>query len=215
MATNKTRSKTQREERLTEIAALHRRGMTQVEIAEALGVSQPQIAYDLRIIQTRYQRTQLDARGALVAEKLAQYRDIRREAWLAWERSKEDAGMVVEEFVDANESDSTEGSERRIRRVVTKAGRLPNNQYLQTIMATHKAERELLGLDPEKPAAQNTLNVVVAGAEFWSGLAKQVAASMPLAVEARVVQAVEFQPESTDRIDDRMAAALASPAYPS
>jgi hypothetical protein len=209
MATNKTRSKTQREERLTEVAALHRRGMKQTEIAKAVGVSQPQIAYDLRIVQARYQATQLDDHGALVAEKLAQYRDIRCEAWAAYDRSKEDADMVVEEFVDANEADTREGSERRIRRVVTKAGRLPGNQYLLTIMRTLEAERELLGLDPEKPAAQNTLNVVVAGAEFWAGLAKQVAAAMPLAVEARVAMAVE----STDRIDDRMAAAVAGPAY--
>ena len=196
MATNKTRNRTQRESVLAEVAKMYRQGRTQTEIAETLGVSQPNVCRDLKIIRERYQRTQLDDRGALIAEKLAQYRDIRREAWLAWERSKEDAGMVVEEFVDATESDgSREGSERRIRRVVTKAGRLPVNQFLQTILATHKAERELLGLDPEKPAAQNNINVVVAGAEFWSGLVKQMKASLPLAVESRVMMAVETQPE--------------------
>ena len=196
MATNKTRSRTQREERLTEVAAMHRRGMTQTDIAKAVGVTQPQIAYDLREVRTRYQATQLDDHGALVAEKLEQYRDVRREAWLAWERSKEDAGMVVEEFVDASESDgSRDGSERRIRRVATKAGRLPGNQYLLTIMRTLDAERELLGLDPEKPAAQNNLNVVMAGAEFWAGLVNQIKQSMP-GVEQRVMMALEAEPDS-------------------
>jgi plasmid maintenance system antidote protein VapI len=196
MATNKTRSRTQREERLTEVAALHRRGMKQTEIAKAVGVSQPQIAYDLRIVQTRYQATQMKDRSALVAEKLAQYRDVGREAWLAYDRSKEDAGTVVEEFVVASESDGTrEGSERRIRRVVTKAGRLPANQYLLTILSVLKAECELLGLDPERPVAQNNLNLVVAGAEFWSNLAQQVAAQLPT-VEQRVAMAIEAEPES-------------------
>lgn len=193
MAINKTRSRTQREERLTEVAAMHRRGMTQVQIAKALGVSQPQIAYDLRIVQSRYQATQLDELDALKAEKLAQYRDIRREAWLAWERSKEDAGMVMEEFADATVFDgSRDGSERRIRRVVTKAGRLSANQYLLTILATLKAECELVGLDEERPTAPMA-NVNLIGQEFWCQLAQQITDDI------------------TDRIDAPIAAALASP----
>src|SRR5262245_27140041 len=101
MAANKTLNKTQREERLAEVARLHRQGMTQVEIAKALGVSQPQIAYDLRVLRIRYQTTQIEDHGELVAEKLAQYRDIRREAWEAWERNKQDAGKVFDEFAGA------------------------------------------------------------------------------------------------------------------
>jgi hypothetical protein len=196
MATNKTRNRTEREHQLAEVATLHEQGLTQVKIAKAVGVSQPQVAYDLRIIQTRYRATQVDKVDGRVAKIREQYREVRREAWLAWERSKEDAGMVVEDFANAKGSyASREGIERRIRRVVTRAGRLPANQYLLTILAALKAERELDGLDAERPAAP-MVNVVVAGAVFWSGLAKQVAAQMPLAVETRVLRAVESQPDS-------------------
>ena len=111
------RTKTQREADLAETARLDRLGYSQREIAAKIGVSCVQICYDLRTIRKRYARQAMEHTRELVGETLALLRDVRKEAHEAWERSK------------------------------TIKGRPPQNDFLQTILATAKATRELLGLD--------------------------------------------------------------------
>ena len=115
----------------------------------------------------------------MVQHKLAQYAEIRRVAWEAYDRSHLDAEKVVEEFGPAVEDDdddkpngkpsekyavgydpnSMKDSEVRIKRIMTREGRLPANAYLQTIMETLAAERKMLGLDAEE-APTTVVNVV-------------------------------------------------------
>lgn len=162
----KTRTKTEREEVLAKVAQLDRRGYTQKVIAEKVGVSIPQICYYLKKLRMRYIEAQLEDRSALVAMKIEQYREIRKEAWEAWERSKEDKLREVKDFgtpvlrFKLKDEDQEEKSDSArinqlsveeclvlIKKTVTKEGRLPSSEYLNIIMETLTAERKLLGLD--------------------------------------------------------------------
>lgn len=166
---NKHLTVTSREAYLQRIAKLDRRGYSQFEIAEEVGVSQPLVSKDLKLIRTRYVEDQKKAREEYVAEKLSMYAEIRKEAWAAYDRSKKVAVKEVEEFITTNEENvdgSYTSSEVRIKRIKTREGRLPANQYLTTIIQTLEAERELLGLDAPKKVDANV------GVFDWAAMAK-------------------------------------------
>lgn len=156
----KTTNIAQREDHIELVGRMRLRGYTQTEIGKALGISQRMVSYNEAIVRKRMkERLQLD-HDTLVKEKIAQYEDIRREAWAAYDKSQADAQKEVEEFATHNDEDggSLLSSEVRIKRITTREGRLPSNAYLSTIMATLQAERELLGLDALK-GPQTVVNV--------------------------------------------------------
>lgn len=156
-----------------QVEKLLRRGIPQVQIAKEVGVSPGQISLDCRAIRERWEEEYKLERRNMLMEKLAANEEIRAEAWAAWERSKEDAVKNVEEKIPIPEDENNGDEERtkrprkrrmtaeesliKIKEILTREGRLPANAYLATIMETHKADRELLGLD----AAQK-VDVVVA-----------------------------------------------------
>lgn len=159
---NKCKTKTDREAHLERVAQLDRRGWSQWQIANELGVSQALVCQDLGKIRARYKESMLRAHEELVAEKIVQYQDIRREAWAAYDKSQRDSDKEVCEY--AQVSEGTDGgdyavSEQRIKRITTREGRLPANAYLTTILSTLQAERELLGLD-EARKVEATVHVV-------------------------------------------------------
>ena len=187
------------------------RGWTQTQIRDSIKrhlgieISQPMVGIYLKQAWAEAKKDWDERSRDAVEEKVAQLREVRREAWKAWFRSMQDADKHVEEYATTKEQvapDDFVTSEDLLKRIETKEGRLANNAYLQTIRGTLKDERELLGLDPVAPQASTNVNVVVAGAEFWSGLAKQVAAQAPMAVERRLVEAVTPRDEYVDGHDD-------------
>src|SRR4051812_23819915 len=102
-------TKTEREAVLAEVARLDRLGWNQFEIATAVKVTQPQVCHYLRKIRQRHQDSQLEERGALVREKLEQYRDVMLEAWAAWERSRRDARRLTRKEAHGRGRDEDEG----------------------------------------------------------------------------------------------------------
>lgn len=165
----------EREEHLAKVAEMDRRGYFQSEIAKVMGVSQVSISNDLKVVRSRYKAVQVEDYDAKVNEKLAQYREIRREAWMAWELSKEASVETRDEYVlpyDGDRADDTPGEKRRkhtkevtrdllrIKQIVTKSGRLPNNEYLATVLKTLEAERKLLGLDVEQEQTKTSVVIV-------------------------------------------------------
>lgn len=140
------------EERRLIIAELHRKGYSAWEISCRIGITPQGVAKHLKAIKEMYRRATLEQRQALVNEKLDQYADIRKEAWEAWEKSKEDA---VRETVEEIETELG----GRTRTVVTREGRLPGNEYLRTIHHALEAERDLQGIDaPKKVNVDQTIN---------------------------------------------------------
>jgi predicted transcriptional regulator len=149
------RTKTEREADRAEAARLDRKGYTVTAIAKMIGVSKQQISYDLKRIRERHLKSCLEERAAKVAEKLEELRDIRVEAWQAWEQS---LGNIADELAERILA--------QIRAKVERCGKLkdqinsalldgikvevtgkPNTECLRIILACIRQERELLALD--------------------------------------------------------------------
>jgi hypothetical protein len=155
------RTPTQREADLEKAAKMDRRGFTQQQIADELGVHRTQIEYDLKALRKRYAATQLSETGEAVSEKVEQLREVRAEAWLAWERSKQDKEKRVNEKVTEPAEPSQSGAAgdaspktvreeiQRVKDVITTEGRLPANEYLRTIIDSLAEECKLRGLVKE------------------------------------------------------------------
>lgn len=184
------RTLTQREKDLQTAAQLDRRGYNQYAIAEALNISQQQVSFDLKAVREMYRKQTMEEMGVQIEEKRRQYRDLRIEAWEAWERSKEDARRVSEEAVVPVKMEKSrgkvkvvEGGKPRTTKVTTTTeGRLPANEYLVTILKCLEAERQLDGLDPTKKVK------VEADNSFWSVLAGLNDATSMDEIEERIAQ---------------------------
>jgi len=122
------------EEVLNKVAKFDRLGYTQFAIAAQIGVTQPVVSEYLKKIRKRYSESTLMTRDALVQEKLAQYADLRREAYDAWQRSQQslmekgERGALSLSSVDH----------------LLKVGKV---DFLHIIADTYAAERQMLGLD--------------------------------------------------------------------
>lgn len=195
-------TQTQRGQVRALIAKMDRRGFGQFDIKDALlregfDLSQPMISVYLKKIREDYKRQEVEDRAAKVRAKLEEYRDIRREAWLAYDLSQKDTFKEQSEYA-ISEDEGLEGSEQRIKRIVTIEGRLPENAYLTTIMNTLKAERELLGLDETKDRTI-TLEQALELVRAFKEAAKDVLGQHPdllRALQQRTIQIVPVPIES-------------------
>lgn len=155
MAAPKFKTALERESVKAEVSRLHRRGYSQYDIAKVLkttlkvSISQPMICNYLRDIREAYIESAVEDRKLMVYEKLAQYKEIVKEAWDQFERLKKGRRKVVRDSGDgANGSwDKTSVTEEEAE----------GSQYLRIVMDAHKAVRELMGLDEAvKLDVQNT-----------------------------------------------------------
>jgi DNA-binding transcriptional ArsR family regulator len=78
------RTKIQRVKDLEEIARRYLRGETQVQIAEAIGVTQRQISYDLKKIREAWIASSVRDFDEIVAGQLARIDELERTYWQAW-----------------------------------------------------------------------------------------------------------------------------------
>jgi hypothetical protein len=112
------------------------------------------VSYDLARIRRDYLKARQHERAALVEEKRQQLREARREAWDAWEKSKENARRVVQEKVQDGQ-----GADGRQKTVTTVEGQLPDPAYLRAVLETLRDESALLGLEaPKQVDARVSLN---------------------------------------------------------
>jgi excinuclease UvrABC ATPase subunit len=169
------------------IATMDRRGYDIPEIADRLHISEDEVKKTIEEVHTKYMNEVMAQRAALTAEKRVQLRELRKEAWEAWERSKEDRQRTVTETrpgalcpkckgqgKDARVKGrvchqcSGTGRMKDSKKVIqVHEGRLPANEYLKTIIETLREEAELLQLTT--PGSINTQVNVVA----WDTLLAQ------------------------------------------
>jgi hypothetical protein len=161
MAANK-RTATEREEALAEVAKWDRRGASARDIARRMNVSHTQVNYDLKIIRKRYAESTLLERGAAIQEKISQLREVREQAWAAWEHSKENRERSVKEKVTEGGANAGQQAER-LKVIMTTEGRLPENAYLLTVLKTLEDEANLLDLFPAKDGNNVAVVVTVVG----------------------------------------------------
>ncbi len=138
------RSNPQRQLDRIEMVKLMRRGWTQVQIAEKMGLSVTTITHDWKVVIREVAETRNKCVEELVAMKLEEYAEIKREAWKQWEESKKDyQRRVLETYTKADGTMTMKESE-------TLQGQCGDSSYLSIILQCVNAERELLGINPVK-----------------------------------------------------------------
>jgi hypothetical protein len=153
-----------------EIAKLLRRGWTQQEIGDKLGIHRTMVQHDWKIVVRELVTAQTRDAEHLVAIKLAEIREVKKEAYEAWERSKKDGQKDV---VTINEAGVKKTSK-------SKWGRLPEEAYLGIIVSCLEKEIQLTGLNPAKSFVFK--GQVTSEVFSWDGLftkmrAEQIAAN--------------------------------------
>jgi hypothetical protein len=88
------RSKAQREQDLACVKRLLGQGRTQAEIAAEIGISLQQASRYARAVLQRLRNEQQGDLARVVAVRVAQLKEVQREAWVGWEMSKQDSVRV-------------------------------------------------------------------------------------------------------------------------
>jgi hypothetical protein len=138
----KTRRPLERERDLREVAALYLHGLTQHEIAQRLNVSRPQIGYDLKVLQRRWQESALADFHAKKAADLAKVDELERTYWEAWERSCQVREVTTTERTQAS-TDPTEDTRRKAG--VRKEPRDGNPEFLRGVERCIELRCKILG----------------------------------------------------------------------
>lgn len=137
------RSEIQREADLVRIADMYCRGYNFAQIAKEIGVTIPQISYDLKEIKERWkQRTTMDL-DAKKSEELARLDAIEMEAWEAFRRSQEE---FTAQTVRAAEGKGKAGAKTKEVSKHTES-RYGDARFLDTALRCVAKRCELLGLN--------------------------------------------------------------------
>lgn len=133
--------------RREDVARRYLQGQTQSEIADVFGVSQAQISKDLAAIRAAWLASAVRDFDALKAQELAKIDAVEREYWLAWERSKKDKEISVQE---GGEVDPQTRKPRIKKVVMRKEGQAGNPAFLAGVLTCIERRCAILGLDAPK-----------------------------------------------------------------
>lgn len=177
----------EREKALARTLELYHKGWTQYQIAEELGVSQPQVCNDLKLIRERAVSATNKTRAEWVAEQLVKIDLRRREAWAAWERSKKDRKKTVHE-------ENTLGDSYGVRDREEISESPGDAAFLSALAECDRDVAALLGLNaPSKVDLQGTL------------LAINYAELMMAKGQGREGSVIEAREVSADPVETRLA----------
>ena len=120
---------------------MYLQGITQAEIGQRLGVSQPQISYDLRVLRNRWLQSSIVNINEAKARELARVDHLEREYWEAWERS---IGKHQTKTVKARGTkESAESAEQTVKTEDING----DPRYLSGVQWCINKRCEVLGLD--------------------------------------------------------------------
>lgn len=150
----KPRTQRKKELHYRKIAALYNDGYDQNEIAAAVGVSQPTVSNDFKIIEGRWKRATLIDFDTAKAAELAEIARVREEAWQAWKRSQGEVKTVTTETkIVALKTTDDDGDAIELPAIETKTitkveKMVGGKQYLDSVAWSVDRRCKLLGLDP-------------------------------------------------------------------
>lgn len=155
--TKKTsRTKDQKKRDRAIIADMYLKGYNQFDIGDEVGISQPQVAYDLKVIRKLWVESTLRDFDEAKAKELTKLDKLEQEAWEAWERSKIDKETKSQEFVkklkDEKDKKSQEDKPKVAKINLKKEGQTGNPAYLAIVKDCIKRRCDILGLDAPKKA---------------------------------------------------------------
>lgn len=130
------------------IARLYLQGETQASIAEQLGISQPTVSRDLKVIQGEWKEARIHDIDERKNIELAKIDNLELEYWEAWKRSCEDAEVMTVKkkgkIVNGNEQTIPVEAQKRTE------GQSGDPRYLAGVQWCINKRCELLGLDAPK-----------------------------------------------------------------
>lgn len=131
--------------RRDEVSALYFQGIPQYQIAERLGVDAAQVTRDLQFLERLWLEGAVENRDRWKAEEIARINHMEREAYAAWERSKQER-----ETRTARNATRPKGAETETG--LRKEQRCGDTEYLKTVQWCINKRCELRGLDAPKKA---------------------------------------------------------------
>jgi len=123
-------------QRRQRVAELFLQGWNQDAIGRELGISQPQVAADLKKINESWRESMIRDFDAARDVELARLQRLEREAWAAWERSKQPSQTAT--------VNGEAGAQTARRTVKHQYG---DPRFLDIALRCSEARRQLLGLD--------------------------------------------------------------------
>lgn len=156
MAAPQTRTPAQRLARKEEVRTLLARRYTQTQIAERLGVKQQAVSLWVKQIEADAIAAAAD-RAVEIRTTLESLAEVEREAWAAWDRSKEPG-------VTEKEEDGSSVNGPFSKSVKTTQYQVGDPAYLQLVLGCQAQRRQLLGLDAPSKAQE------IIAAELSAGL---------------------------------------------
>jgi hypothetical protein len=132
-----TRTDEQRAADREQMRAMYLRGDTQAAIAAALGLSRPQVQYDLAQLQRAWRKSGIRSFDDQKAEQLAKIDELERTYWDAWEASRKDREI-------ATQRQRANGDKEIMLR---KEGQAGDPRFLDGVMSCIERRCKLLGLD--------------------------------------------------------------------
>lgn len=157
MAAPHTKTASQKLARKEEIRRLLARRYTQGQIAAELSISQRVVSYWLDQVEADAQAAAAD-RAVEIRATLDALAEVEREAWAAWERSKEAARIEVSESGTGPKGPTAK--DRTVDRY-----QVGDSTYLNVILACQTQRRALLGLDAPTKAQEFVMQELRAGLE--------------------------------------------------
>lgn len=129
------------EKRRAEVSDMYIKGHSQAEIARKYGLTQSQISQDLKAIRKEWRNSRVRNFDDLVDEALQKIDKREREAWEAWEKSKEDYIKKATKQKGKGGSDKPDYQEV----VTTEYKAMGDPRYLTIIGQCERDRMELLG----------------------------------------------------------------------
>ena len=122
---------------------MYLKGKTQTEIGQEVGLSQPQVSYDLADIQRRWREDTTINLDEAKQRELSRIDELERTYWQAWEKSCNERTKTSTEKVS--------GDNGRAKASVQKEEMLGNPAYLAGVMNCIQERSKILGIyAPEK-----------------------------------------------------------------
>jgi ECF sigma factor len=149
--------------RRADVARRYCHGMTQVEIARALGVNQATVSRDLAAIRAQWRQTMAEEFDSLRCEQLPKIDLAERAAWEGWERSQRDA-----ERTRTRKRTGPDGEHVEVSRTVE--GQAGDPGFLQTVLTCIDRRLKLIGGyaqdDAPPPPPELVVRVYESGADL-------------------------------------------------
>ncbi|WP_338871683.1 hypothetical protein WBJ53_26035 [Spirosoma sp. SC4-14] len=155
------------------VSNLYRKGWTQMEIADEVGVSQGQISQDLEAIRIEWRNSMLMDFNEKKAEELAKIDYREQILWQAWERSmqplkKKSTKMKGEVDTGQRYQDKKKNQQvKNLETTETTEERLGDPRYMQGIERCAQQRIELLGLAAPIKVAQTDPEGKAVAARTW------------------------------------------------